>query len=375
MTKSIVGSIILVLLVLVAGAGVGWFKYQSIQASMNKPHPPEMPAAVVLGVVEPVSFRQSVTTVGTVLAPQSIELRTEVAGTIQNISIESGGIVKQGDELLKLDDNVEQAQLQGAEAMVKIAESTFRRTREAANARAVSELELDQAEAKLAQAKAEVARLEAVIRKKTLTAPFPARVGLCDLHLGQYLPEGTRITMLQGIEDFVHIDFSMPQRVADEVQVGESISLLDRDRTFHAEIVAVDSQADRLTRSIMARARLSNPPPTMQPNDSVKVLVEYGTPVQAMVVPASSLRRSPTGSSVYVVRKDDQGSMRAHLVPVTPGGTRDSKVVVFQGLSVGQTIVADGSFKLHENALLVDSNAMAASETKSDSTPKTVSGS
>ncbi len=374
MSKSIVGSVFLVLLVLGLLAGIAGYKYRMIQSAKAAPLPPEMPEAVTIGKVEPIAFRQSVTTIGTILAPQSVDLKTEVVGTILSIPIVSGSIVDRGAILVKLDDSVEQAQLLGARAKLKIAESTYRRTLEAAQAQALSALELEQSEAILAESKAEIARFEAVIRKKTLLAPFKARVGLCDLHEGQYLPEGTRITMLQGVEDFVHIDFSMPQRVADEVHVNEKIMLLTDPTPLQAEIVAIDSQADRMTRSVMARARLSNPPATLQPNDSVKVQLEYGARIEAMAIPASALRRTPAGSVVYLAREDDKKALRAHMVPVVPGLTRGSQIVVFQGLSVGQEVVADGSFKLHENSLLMNKEASAHAPSPSRSI-EAVSGS
>jgi membrane fusion protein, multidrug efflux system len=373
--KSVLGSIALVLLVLGIAAGIGGYKYYSIKAMENAPPPPEMPESVIIGRVEPIQFRPSVTSIGTVLAPQSIDLKTEVAGTIQSIDLESGSLIDQGKVLLKLDDSVEQAQLQGARALVKIAESTFRRTQEAASARAVTELELDQAEAQLSQAKAEVAQLEAIIRKKTLVAPFPARVGLCDWHVGQYLAEGTRITMLQGIQDFIHIDFSMPQKVADSVAVGQSVTLLDEGGNLKASIVAIDSQADRMTRSITARARLDHPPASLQPNDSIKVELEYGQPVQAMIIPSSALRRTPTGTTVFVARRDEKGVLRAHAVPVVPGSSRGAGVVVFQGLNLGQEIVADGSFKLHENSLLLDKTESKSSKAATEVSATTTSSS
>jgi membrane fusion protein, multidrug efflux system len=354
MLKSIVGSVLLVLMVLGLLAGIAVYKYRMIEIAQSAPPPPEMPEAVLIGKVEPISFRQSVTTIGTILAPQSVDLKTEVVGTIQSIPIVSGSIVDRGAILVKLDDSVEQAQLQGARARFKIAESTYRRTLEAANAQALSALELEQSEAILAEAKAEIARLEAIIRKKTLLAPFKSKVGLCDLHEGQYLPEGTRITMLQGVEDFVHIDFSMPQRVADEVHVKEKVTLRSERDTLQAEIVAIDSQADRTTRSVMARAKLSNPPASLQPNDSVKVQLEYGSMIEAMSIPASALRRTPAGSIVYLAREDDKKMLRAHMVPVVPGLTLGSNVVVLQGLAIGQEVVADGSFKLRENSLLLN---------------------
>ena len=43
---------------------------------------------------------------------------------------------------------------------------------------------------------------------------FRARVGLADVHPGQYLNEGVELTTLQGVSQEVHVDFAVAQSVA-----------------------------------------------------------------------------------------------------------------------------------------------------------------
>ena len=75
--------------------------------------------------------------------------------------------------------------------------------------RVTAETELDRARAERDVALAQIARTKAVIARKTIRAPFRARVGLADLHPGQYLNEGTQLTTLQGVDDAVHVDFTV----------------------------------------------------------------------------------------------------------------------------------------------------------------------
>ncbi len=340
---------------MVLGAGfIAYAKYQAIQAAMNAPPRPEMAEAVVLAKSKPIRVRQSTSSIGTVIAPQSVNLKTEMTGTVSAMSIQSGAIVEQGQVLVQLDTSVEKAQLQGAKAQQRIALSTYKRTKQAADAKAVTELELEQSEAILAQAESEVQRLEAIIRKKTLFAPFRARVGLCDVHLGQYLPEGTPIAMLQGIEDYIHIDFALPQKVADSIQLNDQVKLLLDSDPILAKIIAIDSQADKITRSLFARARVDHPPATMQPNDSVKVEVEFGPFIDGVLVPSSSIRRTPSGSFIFLAVPDDKGELRAKSQPIVPSKTIGEEVVVIHGLGTDALIVADGSFKLLDGALVAD---------------------
>lgn len=354
MLKTIFGSIVLVAIVIGTGAAIGLLKARMMSAP--PPDNPERPEIVRFANPTQVSIRQRSTTVGTILAPRSVQLRTEVVGTVSDVSFESGQVVQENQLLLKLDTSVEEAQLAGAEAVQKIAESTFNRTQKAADARAISELELEQATALLTQAKADVLRINAIIRKKTLRAPFLAKAGLFDIQKGQYLPEGTQITMLQGIDDYVHIDFMMPQQVADEVHVGDEITLAVEPQSLPATIIAIDSQSDRTTRNLSARAKLNNPPAMLQPNDSVRVELDFGPSTEAVTISASGLRRSPEGAFVYVVIPDpnDTSKLRVHPQTVVPGKTIGQNVSILNGLTPDQTIVTEGSFKLRDKVWVVE---------------------
>ncbi len=360
MLRTIIGSIVLLLVVLGVGAAIAFQKYRMLTAL--PPPPKEKPERVVFDWPKPLSMRNSTTTVGTVLAPRSVQLRTEVVGTVSEISFESGQVVDADQVLLKLDTSVEEAQLTGAKAALKIAESTLKRTQQAANLRAISELELEQADAIMSQAKADVLRLQATIRKKTLKAPFFARAGLFDIQVGQYLPEGTQITMLQGIDDFVLIDFMMPQQAADELHEGDEVKLVLDPQPPNAKIIAVDSQADRVTRNVMARARVDNPPASMQPNDSVRIELEYGNPVEALTIAAAGLRRSPTDAFVYVVKPDPENAdiLRVHVQSVVPSRTIGQRVAILSGLSLDETIVSVGSFKLREGLWVTNASEKSA---------------
>ena len=349
-------NIVASLLLLLAVGGTLWLivvRRQQI-ASIPKEAPPERPEIVGLATAEPTEFRSIATAIGTVLAPRSIQLKSELVGTVTKVSFEPGQIVEQDQLLVQFDTSVEEAQLASALAMQQIAESTFKRTQQAASVKAISELELEQAVSMLAQAKAEVSRLGAIIRKKTLRAPFRARAGLFDLHAGQYLPEGTAITMLQGIETYAHIDFMMPQLVSDSVKVGDSIKIESEGKEIDAIVIAIDSQADRITRNVMARGRIEELPESLQPNDSVKVAIPFGPIVSSVKVPITALRNAPTGPFVYRQVADDKDprKYRVRMTQVVPGRSSGDSIAIMQGLQVGDIVVTDGSFKLREGVLV-----------------------
>lgn len=347
------GSILLVVCVLAVGGALALTKYREIQAAMATPPPPEMPIAVSIRSVTEMAYRQQTSMIGTVIAPQSIMLSNEVAGTVTQVGFQSGDLVTQGQVLIQLDTSVEQAEVAAAAARVRLARSTLARMRQAAVSDAVTAAEVEQAEAQFDEAAATVAQLQAVIEKKTLRAPFPGKIGLSNTHIGQFLPSGFQIATLQSSENFVHVDFMVPQTAADSVTVGDHIALADGAAQYTAHIMAMDARADRQSRNLMARAKLSPVPPSLVPGDSVRVILEYGPELQTLAIPLESLRRAPMNTFVYVAEADQKGQLRARARTVRIAKTVGQQISVLEGLSPGEQVVADGSFKLREGALVV----------------------
>lgn len=358
--KTILGSLAVLLSVAALAYGIYFLKFRVLATAA--PAQESHPTPVVFVSPKATQLRSSTTVVGTVVAPRSIQLKTETVGTVKSVGFQSGDIVQPGQVLVELDTSVEQAMLASAKAAQRIAESTYRRIKKAMEVQALSELDLDQTEAQLAQAQAEVSRMEAVIRRKILVAPFEARAGVIDIQPGQYLSEGSLITMLQGIDQFVYVDFMMPQQVADHLQVGDKVALEHLGAKLEAQVIALDSQADRVTRSLAARAKVLSPPPTLQINDSVKVVAEYGQSEPTILIPSAALRTNPTGAFCFVAQVDPSDTSRwiAKRREVLVGSTVGNHVSIRQGVDPKEQIIADGSFKIYDGTWVVPSDLTKA---------------
>jgi membrane fusion protein (multidrug efflux system) len=264
-------------------------------------------------------------------------------------------VVEAGDVLVYLDVSVERAELAALRARADLAEAMLARVRNLRLRQAISEDEVDRARADRDVALADMARLDAVIDKKTIRAPFRARVGLADVHPGQYLNEGTILTTLQGVDRGVHVDFAVEQRVAATLSQGDSVSVVaaeTADATLVARIVGLDSRIDPVTRNATVRARVDADGRVPRPGASVRVVVPVGEAMAAVAIPASALRRGPAGDHVFVLGQDDAGDTRAHLRSVQVAAQLGDEVVVRSGLTAGETVAATGSFKLREAALV-----------------------
>jgi membrane fusion protein, multidrug efflux system len=352
-------------MVLLAGVGLAAWKYDAIQAgqaaSASQPEPME---TVTIAVAKEIEHRQTTTSIGTVLALRSITLRNELPGTVRDVRLTPGQIVEAGTVLVGLDVSVEEAELKAQEAQAALAKTVLDRRQNLNHEMATTQEEVDRARADLDVARAQIARTKAIIARKTIRAPFRSRVGIADVHPGQYLNEGTLLTTLQGIDDAAHVDFTVAQQVAAGLQEGDFVEVSAGSAPpVRARIIALDARVDPATRNAVVRARIDGGATSPAPGSSVRVRVSVGASRKAVAIPVSALRKGPGGDQVFVIMNDKDGRARAHVQQVESGAMFGDDVVIHAGLAPGDQIAASGSFKLREAALVsIASDAPRASE-------------
>lgn len=346
-----VASLVLVVVLLATGTVLAAWKHSRLvhERSATQPEPV---AVVTVATATPTEHRETTTAIGTVLALESITLRNELPGTVHHVSLTPGAIVEAGTVLVALDTSVEMADLHALRAQAALAETTLRRHVYLRQHEANAEAEVDQARAQRDVTLAQVERLKAIIAKKVIRAPFRARVGLADVHVGQYLNEGVQLTTLQGVSDEENVDFSVPQSVAAALDHGASVEIVTADgaEPISARIVAIDAKVDPGTRNAMVRARIAGTGELPAPGASVRVQVPLGATSKAVAVPATAVRKGPGGDHVWVLAADPGGTLRAHERAVSSGPLVGDSVLILKGLSPGEQVAASGSFKLRESA-------------------------
>ena len=351
--RSWLRSAVLLLTLVVTGTVLAAWKYASIRrADAAAASQPEPMASITSAVAQQRLYRPTATAIGTVLALNSITLRNELAGTVHEVMLTPGRVVEAGTVLVALDVSVEEADLEAQTAQADLAATTLARLERLRQAQAASEEEVEQARAARDVATAQIARTRAIIARKTIRAPFRARVGLADVHPGQFLNEGTELTTLQGVDAAANVDFTVAQDVASALRPGEPVAVYaaDDQHPIEARIVAVDARIDPLTRNALVRARIERRAPA--PGASVRVEVPVAPATSMVAIPVSALRKGPGGDHVFLIAPDAAGKTRVHDQPVQSGTMVGDEILILSGLTAGQRVATSGSFKLREGELV-----------------------
>lgn len=314
---------------------------------------PEPSATVEAEYLKSKEIDRRISTIGELIAPRTVALRNELEGTIVAVNFRSGARVKKGDVLLQLDISEETAQLAAAEARANLAKLNLDRVKKLLAQRSVNQSQVDQAEADFNVATAQLAGIQALIDKKTITAPFNAKAGLHLFEKGQFLDRNTVITQLLGIDDYYWVDFSLPLSESG-VAIGSTIEVSLAHisaEPLTGVIVAKDSVASASSRNLKVRAKLKTDL-AIPPNTVVSVNVMLGQQ-ELITIPIVALRSDSLGSYVYLLVDDEKsGAYRGKRQQVTVGKEEGETVAILSGLEVGQLIATHGAFKVRDGLLV-----------------------
>ena len=313
------------------------------QAEDAKTAPVPVEAAKVIAA----PFNEQVTAVGTLLSNEAVTVSSEIPGRLKEIHFQEGQPVEQGAPLFTLDNSVYQAQLDDAEAKLKLAEQTNKRTSTLFTNKYATAQSADEAASNLAVSTAatELARVQ--LEKTRIVAPFSGIVGLRHVSVGEYITAGQALVNLEAI-DPVKADFRVPEKFLPAIRVGQTIRIkVDAfpDANFEGKVYAIDPKLDVAGRSLLVRALVPNRDQRLRPGLFARVTVLLQLKEDALSVPEQAI--VPQGDSQYVFKIVDG---KAQLTKVVTGTRRDGRVEIVEGLAVGDQVVTAGQLKIRDGS-------------------------
>lgn len=315
--------------------------------------------------VEAAQWERFVESVGSLRAVQGADLSTESSGVVAKILFENGQEVKEGQLLVELDHETEDANLRSAQAEADLARTVLERTSRLRANNTVPQSELDAASSQARKMDALVEQIKSMISKKRLTAPFSGRLGIREVNLGQFVDNGDKIVSLQSL-DPIYVDFLLPQQLIALLAPGQSLELLTDvypGRSFEGKLTAINSEIDPVTRNIRLQGTLQNADGALRPGMFARVILAFGGAEEVVVVPATALLAAPYGDSVFVLETEtgEDGAERtvARQRFVRTGRARGDFVAITRGLAPGEKVVSAGVFKLRNGTPVEVDNSLA----------------
>ena len=315
------------------------------------------PVAVEAAKVAAAPLSEQVTAVGTLLSDEAVTVSSEIPGRLKEIHFQEGQPVEQGTPLFTLDDSVYRAQLADAEAKLKLATQTHKRTTTLFSSKYATAQSADEAASNLAVSTAAVELARVQLEKSHIAAPFSGIVGLRHVSVGEYITAGQPLVNLEAI-DPVKADFRVPEKFLPAIRVGQTIRIkVDAfpDETFDGRVYAIDPKLDVAGRSLLVRALVPNKDQRLRPGLFARVTVLLQLKEDALSVPEQAI--VPQGDSQFVFKIVGG---KAQLTKVVTGTRRDGRVEIVEGLAAGDEVVTAGQLKIRDGSTVAVANGTGA---------------
>lgn len=302
-------------------------------------------------------IQRSVLVSGPVAAREEMQLGVEVSGLrVTALDVDVGQQVRKGELLLQLDHRSldsdlaqANASLREAEAGASLARSQLARGEALVKDKYISATQLDELRAGRMQGDARVGtaramRDSAALRRSfaDLRAPDDGVISKRLVQPGQVVASGSELLRLirQGRLEW---RAELAEAELARVKPGDRIELATRDgRTVTGSVRAVSPGVDASTRTGTIHADLPQPdglqPGLLLPGSFLQGRIDTGT-AQAVTVPTAAVVQRDGHPNVFTV--DAKGIV--HRVRIRTGGTDAGHVEVLDGLKVGDRVVNDGA--------------------------------
>lgn len=364
-------AIMLLIAIALFGSVIGFnlFKQKMIAQYMANRPEPEFPVTAM--VTKAQDWVPTIEAIGFIEPNQGVTLSTELAGTIDAITFESGKPVKADQLLLSLDSTVERANLRASQAKLPAAKAKFDRFQNLYKTSSISKEQLDEAEAAYRSLEADIESLKATIARREVRAPFSGVVGLRNVFLGQYLQPGTDIVRLEDT-NVMRLRFTVPQTDISKIKLGQTIKInVDAypQTQFDGHITAIEPAVNFQSGLIQVQADIPNNDGQLRSGMFARASIILPTVKDQIVIPQTAISFTLYGQNVYVLKEgeetDKEGNkvkvLRAKQVVVKAGERRGNDVHVLSGIQAGDQIVLSGQVRLSNDTKVhvVENDALA----------------
>ena len=318
----------------------------------NKPPPTVVAVAEAKSEVLP----NLLTAVGDLAAVNQVNVTTDVNGRVTEILFQPGAEVKAGDPLLQIYDAPDQSDLASYKAQTLAAQLALDRAKTLLARSFGPQATVDQAQAAYDQGAAAVAKTEAIISQKRITAPFSGVLGVRLVQLGQYLSAGTQIVSLTDLSR-LYLNFTVTEKDRSVLDVGQTVRIkVDAypNRTFEGKITTIEPQISADTRNVRVQATLENPNRILQPGMFASTTVELPSKPAVITVPETAVDYTLYGDSVWLITgtkgADGKEALKTDRTFVKTGQRTNGRVVILSGVKPGDRVVAVGQLKLQSGS-------------------------
>lgn len=292
---------------------------------------------------------RQVTSLGTALANESVQIVSNTSDYLTVLHINEGRRIEKGQLIAQLNDVEERARVAELSASLLDQKRQLERVKNLAKTQATAQSLLDEQQTRVNTTQAQLDAVKARLNEMTIRAPFTGVLGLRQVSEGAYLTAGTVLTTLDDLSQ-IRLEFSVAEYYLAQLKPGMVVnasSVAFPGQVFTGQIKAIDTRLDPVTRSVKVHALVPNDQLELRPGMLLNVNVTLAE-VQALQVSEKAIVPLQNKQYVFVVNKDNSVTQ----TEVQLGQRMPGLVEIVSGLNPGDQVVIEGTTKIRSGSMV-----------------------
>jgi membrane fusion protein, multidrug efflux system len=318
-------------------------------------------ASVRVKAVKSEPFVAKLELAGQTKAFRTVQVKSELAGSITKMNIDRGTIVETVDLIVRFSDDERPALLAEAKAALQQAKADYNANEALVEKGFASKNKLESFAAAVARAEAGVTQATLAVKDLDLLAPFSGVINETYVELGSFVSKGEPIATLVQLDPMLAAA-QVSERDMSAISVGAKVNVkLIDERSIKGEVSFISKIADPNTRTFEIEVLIPNPNGEIGDGLTAIVGVPKGA-VMAHFIPSSVLSLNDQGiigvkyvtdegivvfSEIVIIQSEADG--------IWVGGLPDEITLI----TVGQEFVQDGQLVNTVDEELLKSKAQA----------------
>jgi membrane fusion protein (multidrug efflux system) len=306
-------------------------------------------AAVPVNIIDASvgSVSTYITATANLVPENEVVVLAETEGRVTHLEVEEGDHVETGELLARLLQDDEEIALRKAEVRAANAKLAFERAERMNGESLIAQEEYDRITMDHRIAQQELAEAEWRVRKTEVRAPFDGRVTWRNVTLGQHIRPGDELFRVTDFDPLVSRIY-LPETDVLALNAGREVDITlkaNEEVQFQGRIQRISPIVDVATGTVKVTIEAIEPPAVVRPGGFVIVDIVRETHEAALVLPRKAVVRELKNSHVFVV-KDDVAEKRV----VEVGLDEDEQLEIVAGLEAGEQVVVAGQGGLKDGS-------------------------
>ena len=283
---------------------------------------------------------------------KNVVILSEFQGTLKNLFVREGQLVKKGQLLAEINDSGLKEQLDQMLIQANYTKDNFDRVKRLWEKSIGSEMQFLKAKSDFETSDKMVEQIRDQLSKTKIYAPFDGEIDEIISNLGSNLLPGAPILRVVNL-DKIYAEAQVPEKYVSSIELGTealvSIPLLNKEVT--SKIVQSGNFINPNNRTFRVEAPVENQDKRIKQNLNARIKIKNYSNLKALVVPLRVIREDASGKPfIYkLVTTDKKDVFLTVKSFVEIGANNDEEIEINKGLSIGDIIVLEGANNVEDN--------------------------